>query len=82
MERQATISRRRLERKVGTWQEVLIDEIRASGAIGRSHADAPEIDGVVLVRDGGELSPGDLVRVYVDTATDHDLAGSLGGPAG
>jgi ribosomal protein S12 methylthiotransferase len=77
MHRQAIISRSRLQAKTGTVQQVLIDEIRELGAIGRSHADAPEIDGVVLVRDGGHLSPGDMVNVAIDTATEHDLAGQL-----
>jgi ribosomal protein S12 methylthiotransferase len=77
MNRQAVISHNRLQTKVGSVQQVLIDEIRELGAIGRSHADAPEIDGVVLVRDGGQLQPGSLVDVAIDTATEHDLVGNL-----
>src|SRR6195256_5527106 len=49
MQHQQAISRRRLERKVGTRQQVVIDEIGSTVAKGRSKADAPEIDGAVYV---------------------------------
>jgi ribosomal protein S12 methylthiotransferase len=73
MQRQARISRARLARRVGRTLSVLIDEIRGRDAVGRSHADAPEIDGRVLVRGGGALRPGDLTEVRVVAADDHDL---------
>ena len=43
------------------------------GATGRSKADAPEIDGEVHLRDAGGLQPGDIVRVQVEDADEHDL---------
>ena len=46
-------------------------------AIARSAADAPEIDGVVRVADGGKLAPGTFARVTVTGATAHDLDGVL-----
>jgi ribosomal protein S12 methylthiotransferase len=45
------------------------------GATGRSKADAPEIDGEVHLRDAGGLKPGDIVRVRVEDADEHDLYG-------
>ena len=70
---QAAISRAKLRAKVGRTLEVLIDEARPASAIGRSAADAPEIDGVVRIRGVKGAKPGDLLRVKVTKATEHDL---------
>jgi ribosomal protein S12 methylthiotransferase len=77
MQTQAEISRQRLQHKVGTIQQVLVDEIGAEGAVARSKADAPEIDGQVLLRDGHELAPGALVDVIIEGANDYDLFARL-----
>jgi ribosomal protein S12 methylthiotransferase len=77
METQATISRRKLQDKCGSVQQVLVDEVNAGGAIARSHADAPEIDGLVHIENGQKLSPGDVVNVLISASDDHDLFGSL-----
>ncbi len=77
MELQATISRERLQAKIGSIQQVIVDAVDAQGAQARSHADAPEIDGQVYISDGHHLQPGDLTRVCIDTADDHDLSGHL-----
>jgi ribosomal protein S12 methylthiotransferase len=77
MERQAAISETRLARKVGRELEVLIDGIDGHQAVGRSSADAPEIDGVVYVDEGAHLKPGDIVRVRVVDADTHDLHAEL-----
>lgn len=77
MERQVEVSRRRLSRQVGRTLEVLIDSVDDEGAIGRSYADAPEIDGLVHVRTGGAGAAGDLVRVHIEAADDYDLHGAL-----
>ena len=74
---QAQISRARLAAKVGKRMRVLVDEVDRAGALARSSADAPEIDGVVRVRDGGKLRPGDLAEVVVEQAGEHDLAARL-----
>ncbi|HUP96882.1 MAG TPA: 30S ribosomal protein S12 methylthiotransferase RimO [Usitatibacter sp.] len=74
MELQAAISREKLLRKVGREIEVLVDACRGSTAIARSRADAPEIDGVVTVKGAKGAKPGDLLRVHVTAAGDHDLA--------
>jgi ribosomal protein S12 methylthiotransferase len=82
MQAQGEISRAKLARKVGRTLEVLVDEIVVEGragnepaatAIARSHADAPEIDGVVRVKGARTAKPGDLLRVTVTAASEHDL---------
>jgi ribosomal protein S12 methylthiotransferase len=74
---QAEISAAKLQRKVGRTIKVLIDEIDADGAWGRSSADAPEIDGAVRIDDGQLLKPGQFVDVVVEEADAHDLYGRL-----
>jgi ribosomal protein S12 methylthiotransferase len=73
----ARISAEKLARKVGSTLDVLIDAVDedTGGATGRSKADAPEIDGEVHLRDAGGLKPGDIVRVHVEDADQHDLYG-------
>jgi ribosomal protein S12 methylthiotransferase len=73
METQAEISTARLKNKIGSIQEVLVDEVDEDGAIARSKADAPEIDGVVHIPDGQELSPGMLIDVEIEDSDDYDL---------
>jgi ribosomal protein S12 methylthiotransferase len=75
MQVQEEISARRLARKVGTVQRVLIDEVGPTVALGRTAADAPEIDGVVTVRTRRKLAAGDFVDVRITEAGEHDLVG-------
>ena len=77
---QAEISADKLERKVGTVQTVIIDEIDGELAIGRSKADAPEIDGLVQIQDGAAagLKPGDFCEVRIMGSDEHDLFGLVG----
>jgi ribosomal protein S12 methylthiotransferase len=73
---QEEISRARLERKIGKTLTVLVDEIdevNEGGAVARSAADAPEIDGLVYIEDAQGLQPGDWVEVEVVDADAHDL---------
>jgi ribosomal protein S12 methylthiotransferase len=77
MQLQASISTRRLAAKIGSVQEILVDEIDEDGALGRSKADAPEIDGVVRIHDGHALKPGQRVSVRIEASDEHDLAGWL-----
>jgi ribosomal protein S12 methylthiotransferase len=77
MELQADISAQRLERRIGQTIEVLVDEVDEEGAVARSWADAPEIDGLVHVTDGQSLAVGDLVRVVVTDSDTHDLYARL-----
>ncbi len=73
MQTQAAISSARLQAKIGTIQEVLVDETNENGAYARSKADAPEIDGIVHIPDGQELDPGMLIEVEIDGADEYDL---------
>ncbi|HEY0178674.1 MAG TPA: 30S ribosomal protein S12 methylthiotransferase RimO [Dokdonella sp.] len=77
MEVQAEISAARLARRIGTRQTVLVDEIGEYGAVARSKADAPEIDGVVHVEDGHALRPGQFAEVEIVHADEHDLVARL-----
>ena len=73
MQVQARISRERLAEKVGRTLEVLVDEALPGRANARSQADAPEIDGVVRVKGTRGARPGDLLRVRITSADEHDL---------
>jgi len=73
MQLQEKISARRLERKVGKTLKVLVDEVKPEGAVARSAADAPEIDGVVHIEGAGRLAPGDWAQVKVFRSDTHDL---------
>jgi ribosomal protein S12 methylthiotransferase len=74
---QEKISRKRLKRKLGTSIKVLVDAVDKKGAIARSGADAPEIDGVVIIANGQSLKPGDWATVKIERADAHDLWGRL-----
>ena len=75
MAHQQGISAARLRRRVGQRLEVLIDSADGKTAVGRSAADAPEIDGVVHVRNGGKLAPGSRHSVLIDKSDTYDLHG-------
>jgi ribosomal protein S12 methylthiotransferase len=79
METQRQISEERMLAKVGQTLDVIIDSVEDDGAIGRSKADAPEIDGNVYLDDAEGLSPGDIVRVEIDEADEYDLWGTVVG---
>ncbi|MBN8741759.1 MAG: ribosomal protein S12 methylthiotransferase [Lysobacterales bacterium 69-70] len=79
MEVQAEISAGRLDRKVGSRLKVLVDAVDADGAVARSAADAPEIDGVVHIDNGQKLRPGQFAEVEVIHADQHDLFARLPG---
>ncbi len=70
---QQHISAAKLQQKVGSTIEILIDEVDAEGAVGRSSADAPEIDGKVYLDGVQGLAPGDFVEAEVLSADDYDL---------
>jgi ribosomal protein S12 methylthiotransferase len=77
---QEKISAAKLRRRIGKTLTVLVDGVTDSGtALARSAADAPEIDGVVEVMDGGRLAAGDLCRVEITGSSEHDLRGRLAG---
>lgn len=70
---QEKISTARLKRRIGQIITVLVDEVGKNGAIARSSADAPEIDGRVFIRQGAKLKAGEFTRVKVTKSDAHDL---------
>ena len=74
---QEEISAARLKAKIGRTMTVLVDEVVSNGAVARSSADAPEIDGLVYVEDADGLEPGQFARVTVRRADEHDLYATL-----
>ena len=79
MARQQKISARRLKRKVGSRQQVIIDEVGPTVAKGRSKADAPEIDGSVYVTSRRPLKVGEIVTAKIERTDEYDLHGSVAG---
>nr|WP_200897939.1 30S ribosomal protein S12 methylthiotransferase RimO [Arsukibacterium sp. MJ3] len=77
MLKQQAISAARLQAKIGKTIKVLIDEVDDEGAIGRSFADAPEIDGAVYLNGLTHVKPGDVIDAIVDEADEYDLWASI-----
>ena len=81
MATQTEISKAKLKRKIGREMDVLIDMVSANGAVGRSGADAPEIDGQVHIHANKiaakGIKQGDVLRVRITDTTEHDLIGQL-----
>jgi len=81
MEVAEQVSAKRIAKKVGKTLKVLVDEINADGGIGRTAADAPEIDGVVYIAPAAKASKrykvGDFVSVKITGADGHDLWGEV-----
>ena len=77
METQQAISSARLEAKIGKTVDVIIDEVVEEGAVGRTMADAPEIDGNIFLDGQTHLKPGEIVRAVVEDADEYDLWGTL-----
>ena len=73
---QEEISAAKLAKKVGTTMTVLVDDIDEEGAVARSAADAPEIDGLVYI-DGADLEVGEFVTVKITDSDEHDLWGEV-----
>lgn len=77
MECAAEISAERLQRRVGQRLRVLVDAVGEDGAIARSEAEAPEIDGVVRIADANGLMPGEWADVQITSADSYDLHASV-----
>ena len=73
MQTQQHISTNKLQQKIGRSLDVLIDEVTEEGAVGRSYADAPEIDGLVFLDNATYLKPGDMVNATITDADEYDL---------
>jgi ribosomal protein S12 methylthiotransferase len=70
---QQRISAAKLQSKVGTKIDVIVDEVVEEGAVARSKADAPDIDGQVFLDNQTQLKPGDILTVEVEEADEYDL---------
>jgi ribosomal protein S12 methylthiotransferase len=79
MARQQKISARKLKRKVGTRQQVIIDAVGPTVTKGRSKADAPEIDGSVYLSSRRPLRVGEIVTAKIERSDEYDLHGSVAG---
>nr|WP_218058738.1 30S ribosomal protein S12 methylthiotransferase RimO [Gilliamella apicola] len=77
MQLQQTISTQKLQAKIGKTLSVIIDEVDEEGAIGRSMADAPEIDGVVYLNEENQVHVGDIVQVNIEHSDEYDLWGTV-----
>jgi ribosomal protein S12 methylthiotransferase len=78
MEKAGNISAKKLAKKIGNEIDVIVDEIDEEGAICRTKADAPEIDGNLFIENNfEEINVGDIIKVTVTEAGDYDLWGTL-----
>ncbi|SFC15335.1 30S ribosomal protein S12 methylthiotransferase RimO [Pseudoalteromonas denitrificans] len=77
MLKQQAISQAKLQQRIGQTMQVLIDEVDEEGAIGRTYADAPEIDGAVYLNGETSLKAGDMVSVKIAHADEYDLWGDV-----
>tara|TARA_Y100000385_G_scaffold260046_1_gene289631 strand:- start:9 stop:1307 length:1299 start_codon:yes stop_codon:yes gene_type:complete len=78
MEKAGNISGKKLAKKIGNEIDVIVDEIDEEGAICRTKADAPEIDGNLFIeKNFEEINVGDIIKVTVTEAGDYDLWGTL-----
>jgi len=72
---QAEISRAKLTARIGQRLIVLVDEVHEGRVLARTYADAPEIDGKVIIPGEWELEPGDFIEVEITRSGPHDLLG-------
>jgi ribosomal protein S12 methylthiotransferase len=75
MAHQQAISQKRLKRKIGKREMVIIDEVGPTGAKGRSKADAPQIDGTVHITSRRPLRIGEIATVRIERTDAYDLHG-------
>jgi ribosomal protein S12 methylthiotransferase len=73
---QEEISAEKLAQKVGRVMQVIIDDVDEDGSVGRTAADAPEIDGLVYI-DDEQLEVGEFVMVRITDSDEHDLWGEV-----
>jgi len=73
MELQSGISAGKLQARIGRQEIVLVDEVHTDHLVARSEADAPEIDGNVLIEGAWDIEPGEFIEVMITGAGEHDL---------
>ena len=77
MELSQDISERKLLDRVGQSMDVLIDDVSEDGAVGRTYADSPEIDGNVYLDGAANLKPGDRIKATITKSGAYDLWGEV-----
>ena len=78
MKKAGEISAKKLAKKIGEELDVIVDEIDEEGAICRTKADAPEIDGNLFIEENfDKIHVGDIVKVNVTASGDYDLWGTI-----
>ena len=78
MEKAGSISAEKLAKKIGKEIDVIVDEIDKEGAICRTKADAPEIDGNLFIDENTDkIKVGQIIQVKVDEASEYDLWGQI-----
>ena len=79
MQLQQEISAERLKQKIGQTLDVIVDEIYGEGIIGRTKADAPEVDGLVYIENlsGTPVKVGEFIKVTITYSDEYDLWGSF-----
>jgi ribosomal protein S12 methylthiotransferase len=82
MARQQGVSAARMKRRVGTTIDVILDRAEGNRAVGRSKADAPEIDGTVHLTGAAGLAAGDIAQVRIRKSGAYDLWGTVAGADG
>ena len=73
MQLQQNISQQKLAQKIGSIETVLVDEVSDEAVIARSRADAPDVDGQVIIQDAENLLPGQFVDVKITDTDEHDM---------
>ena len=78
MQLQQEISAERLKQKIGQTLDVIVDEIDGEGIIGRTKADAPEVDGLVYIENlsGTPVKVGEFIKVTITHSDEYDLCGT------
>ena len=78
MQLQQEISAERLKQKIGQTLDVIVDEIDDKGIIGRTKADAPEVDGLVYIENlsGTPVKVGEFIKVTITHSDEYDLWGT------
>jgi ribosomal protein S12 methylthiotransferase len=79
MAHQQAISQKRLKRRIGKREKVIIDEVGPTGAKGRSKGDAPQIDGTVHLTSRRPLRIGEIATVRIERTDAYDLHGAVVG---
>ncbi len=76
MQLQSEISAKKLQHRIGSTLDVIVDTVDSGKYIGRSSADAPEIDGIVKFSSDRIKNLGDVIRVKINDADEYDLSGT------